>query len=289
MLKIKCFIVGLGNIAIGYDQSVKNKNIIYTHAKSIVHGKIFDLIGGSDISKKKRDIFFKKYKKPVFKDIHQPLSMMKPSLIVLSTPTNTHFKCIKEIIKHKCVKFLICEKPLSTDTHEAKKIVKICKENKIKLFVNYFRISEPSTQKLKKIFIKNKNKIFGKVYYSRGFFNNSSHFFNLFEYLFGRFKNGYLTNTPKIYKKYDIKCNFFAEFGNAQINFICKNADFDQFKFELQHGKDLIRYIKNGEEIVKIKNKRSKNFIKNSMYKYQLNVYDEITKYITKKKRLSLV
>ena len=175
MLKIKCFIVGLGNIAIGYDQSIKNKNIFYTHAKSISHGKIFDLIGGSDISKKKRDIFFKKYKKPAFKDIHQPLSMMKPSLVVLSTPTNTHFKCIKEIIKYRCVKFLICEKPLSTDTNEAKKIVKICKKNKIKLFVNYFRISEPSTQKLKKLFIKNKNKIFGKVYYSRGFFNNSSH------------------------------------------------------------------------------------------------------------------
>ena len=58
MLKIKCFIVGLGNIAIGYDQSIKNKNIFYTHAKSISHGKIFDLIGGSDISKKKRDVFF---------------------------------------------------------------------------------------------------------------------------------------------------------------------------------------------------------------------------------------
>ena len=60
--------------------------------------------------------------------------------------------------------------------------------------------------------------------------------------------------------------------------------EFDKFKFELQYGKDLIRYIKNGEEIVEIKNKRFKNFIKNSMYKYQLNVYDEITKYITKKK-----
>ena len=43
-----------------------------------------------------------------------------------------------------------------------KKIVEICKKNKIKLFVNYFRISDPSTQVLKKKFVK--KKIFLAIY-----------------------------------------------------------------------------------------------------------------------------
>tara|TARA_B100000795_G_scaffold246893_1_gene212847 strand:- start:240 stop:1169 length:930 start_codon:yes stop_codon:yes gene_type:complete len=287
MQKIKSFIIGLGNIGIGYDKTIKNK-YFYTHAKSITYSKIFDLVGGSDISKKKRDIFLKKYKKPVFHSIDLPLLKTKPSLVVLSTPTNTHFQCIKKIVKHKCVKFLICEKPLSTNINEAEKIVKICKKNNIKLFVNYFRISEPSTQKLKKIFINNKNEVFGKVYYSRGFFNNASHFLNLFEYIFGEFKNGYLTKRLKIFRKYDLKCNFFVELGDAKINFICKNKEFDQFKFELKYGKHLIKYTKNGEQIVIIKKGVSKNIINNLMYKYQLNVYNEITKYILKKKNYHL-
>ena len=61
------------------------------------------------------------------------------------------------------------------------------------------------------IFINNKKEVFGKVYYSRGFFNNASHFLNLFEYIFGEFKNGYLTKRLKIFRKYDIKCNFFVD------------------------------------------------------------------------------
>ena len=282
MKNIKCLIVGLGNIAVGYDGFIKNKNIFYTHAKSINASKSFTLIGGVDQSKKKRDIFYKLYGKPIFKKINESLSSLKPSLVVLSTPTNTHLHCIKEITKYKCVKFIICEKPLSNNLLEAKKIVNICKEKKIKLFVNYFRISEPSSQKLKKIFLKEKN-INGKVYYSRGYFNNCSHFFNLFEYFFGKFKSGSPTSKPKNYKKNDFSLNFNVKFDGAHIDFICKNSRFNQFKFDLNYRNNSIKYRRNGEQIFKINNKTSKVLIKNSMDKYQLNVYNELSKHISKK------
>ena len=87
MKKVKCFIVGLGNISVGYDKHIKRKNIFYTHAKSIEYNKSLELIGGTDKSKKKRDLFFKLYKKPTFKDISKPLSTLNPSLVVLATPT----------------------------------------------------------------------------------------------------------------------------------------------------------------------------------------------------------
>ena len=124
--------------------------------------------------KKKRDIFSNIYKKPAFKNIENPIALLKPSLVVLSTPTNSHLECVKILSKYRFIKTLICEKPLSNNKNEAKKIVEICKKNKIKLFVNYFRISDPSTQVLKKNLLK-KN-IFGYLYYSRGYFNNCSHF-----------------------------------------------------------------------------------------------------------------
>lgn len=156
MKKINCFIIGLGNIAVGYDRFLKNKNKFYTHAKSIVSLKFFNLIGGCDISKKKRDIFSKLYNKPTFSSIDKSLSKLKPSFVVLSSPTDTHLECIKTISKYKSVKFLLCEKPLSYNLGDAKKIVEICKKKNIKLFVNYFRISDPSTQILKNILYKKK-------------------------------------------------------------------------------------------------------------------------------------
>jgi len=282
MKKTKCFIIGLGNISVGYDRYIKKKNIFLTHAKSIDANKSLELIGGTDNSKKKRDVFFKLYKKPTFKEINEPLSTLKPSLVVLATPTDTHIKCVKEIVKHKSIKFLICEKPLSFDLSDSKKIVNICKKNKIKLFVNYMRISEPSTQTLKKIFLKKKN-IFGTVFYSRGYFNNCSHFFNLCEYIFGNFKSGAITNKVKIYKKYDLSCNFYAKFDKATILFICKKPQFDRFKMNLYYGNNSIKYLNNGEKIFKVDGKKSKKEIKNTMRRYQMNVYDELSKYFLKK------
>ena len=151
------------------------------------------------IFQKKRDIFSNIYKKPAFKNIENPIALLKPSLVVLSTPTNSHLECVKILSKYRFIKTLICEKPLSNNKNEAKKIVEICKKNKIKLFVNYFRISDPSTQVLKKNLLK-KN-IFGYLYYSRGYFNNCSHFFNLFENIFGNFKEGKIIEVLKNIKK----------------------------------------------------------------------------------------
>jgi len=283
MKKIKCFIIGLGNISVGYDKDIKKKDVFYTHAKSIEANKSLELIGGTDSSKKKRERFFKIYKKPTFKDINKPLSILKPSMLILSTPTNTHLSCVKEIALHKCVKFLICEKPLSYKIQDAKKIVEICKKNKIRLFINYFRISDPSTQKLKKIFINKKN-ITGTVFYSRGFFNNSSHFFNLFEYIFGNFINGQIINKVKRYNKYDFSCNFVTKFNKAQILFKCKDDRFDKFSINLYCRNNSIKYLNNGKKIILTnKNKKSKE-IKNSSNRYQMNVYDEFIKYISKKK-----
>ena len=57
MKKIKCFIIGLGNISVGYDKDIKKKDVFYTNAKSIEANKSLELIGGTDSSKKKRERF----------------------------------------------------------------------------------------------------------------------------------------------------------------------------------------------------------------------------------------
>ena len=58
MERIKCFIIGLGSISVGYDRLNKTNDKFYTHSKSINFLKPLDLLGGCDISKKK-EIFFR--------------------------------------------------------------------------------------------------------------------------------------------------------------------------------------------------------------------------------------
>ena len=59
MENIKCFIIGLGNISLGYDGFIKNNNKIFTHSKSINSLNSFNLLGGCDISKKKETFFLR--------------------------------------------------------------------------------------------------------------------------------------------------------------------------------------------------------------------------------------
>ncbi len=282
MKKINCLIVGLGNISVGYDRFLKNSDKFYTHSKSIISIKFFNLLGGCDISKKKREIFSKLYNKPTFSSINVSLSKLKPSLVILSTPTNTHLKCIKILSKYKFIKYLVCEKPLSNNIIEAKKIIEICKKKNIKLFVNYFRISDPSTQTLKSILYRKKN-ISSKLYYSRGFFNNCSHYFNLFESIFGNFKGGKIIGDYKVYKKNDFLCNFYAKFGNAKVFFFYKNNKFDQFKFDIFYEQSKIKYRNNGKLILKFENNKPVKEIRNLANVYQLNVYKELLKFFKKK------
>ena len=63
------------------------------------------------------------------------------------------------------------------------KILSICKKNRIKLYVNYVRLSDPGIIKLKNIF---KKPIEGLVLYSRGTLNNASHFLNTLQFWFGK-------------------------------------------------------------------------------------------------------
>lgn len=277
MKKIESLIIGLGQIGQCYDKYRVNK--YYTHAKSLFESNFFKLVGASDISKKKRNFFFKNFNQKAYKDYKIAIKELKPKLVVLAIPTQQHYEGVKEIVKNNSVKYLICEKPLSYDLNEAKKILNLCKKKNVKLFVNYFRLSDPYIIKLKKKFSGQK-KFFCKVNFCRGYLNNGSHFFNLFEYIFGRFINGKVIGKVKRYKKNDFRCDFYAKFQKADITFKYKNNKSNECCFVLKKNENLICYKKNGERIIE-NNKTIKNSF---MDKYQLVFYDEVYKNILKKK-----
>ena len=209
-----CLIVGLGNIGMGYDINKKN---IQSHSKSIEAHKGFNLLGAVEKSKKKRILFERKYKKPTFKTIKSCFNTIKPDIIIISSSTESHLAILKNILFHHTPKAIVCEKPLGTNLKEAVKIYNLCKNSKIKLYVNFFRLSDPAVIKLKKKF---KSPVKGSVIYSRGTLNNASHFINTLQFWFGGITRANLIKKGSKFNKFDYNSFFSISFRYA--NFIFK-------------------------------------------------------------------
>jgi predicted dehydrogenase len=81
----------------------------------------------------------------------------KTDIVIIATPTSTHFDIIKKIGKK--VKNIFVEKPLVKNFFQTKKIISFAKKNKINIKVGYIERFNPVIQNLHKI-LKHEKKLF---------------------------------------------------------------------------------------------------------------------------------
>ena len=128
-------------------------------ARNFQNSNFFNLNSISDISKKnlakaKRDF-------PLAKtgtDYKYTLNKSNISLVVISTPTKTHFKIAKYALEKKIN--VLVEKPLSLSIKEVKILENLAKINKVLLFVDYPFLFSGSVKYIKKLI---DNKKFGNL------------------------------------------------------------------------------------------------------------------------------
>lgn len=145
-------------------------------------------------------------------------------LVVIATPTKTHYKIVKTSLKKK--KHVVCEKPLSLKIKEVNELIKLSKKYKRFLLVDYPFIYSESVEYIKKIF---KNNTLGKalVYESireKAPYRNDAnviwdlgiHDFAILQYLLKDTPNNFLANEIRTKK------NFKSDF--ATINLKYKNG-----------------------------------------------------------------
>jgi hypothetical protein len=217
--KIKTVIIGLGKVGLEYDYN--KKNFFLTHSKALFYNKNFDLLCGVDRNIKQLIKFKKKYNLPTTTSIYEALIKFRPELVVISASTYSHYKIFKGISNFPTIKIIMLEKPGAEDFKEFKKIINLCKKNKIKLFINYFRLFNSYFEKILNLIKQNKNfEIIIK--YNRGLFNNVSHYLG--------FLSLFLTNLKNI-KIINKNCNFINDpqpdfvlsYNNAKVYFIKNN------------------------------------------------------------------
>lgn len=289
-MKINTILIGLGNIGMLYDDHGES-NLIQSHAKAVDLHPNFKLISGIDPIYERRRFFEESYKLTSFEKLDEFRNEYKIDLAIIATPTDTHLCVIEETIKSLKPKMILCEKPLSYNYNDACKIVKLCKKENIELFVNFIRRCDPAVIEVKNKIDKNliKTPVKGICWYSKGLFNNGSHFINLLEYWLGNYKDVKVINSGRFFNNIDPEPEFTVEYEKGSIIFrYAWEEYFSFYKVEIISKSGVLKYDKGGDkvEFYGVKNdpkfkgykilSEKKLSIKSKLDVYQYNVLDQI-------------
>ncbi|MGP2658023.1 Gfo/Idh/MocA family protein [Malaciobacter sp. WC5094] len=295
-------IIGIGNISLLFDYS-KDLETAYSHIKAIFLHKDFTLKYVVDIDDRnlpKVKTFFKDVE--FYNDYLQLLDKKDIDILVIATPTNTHFKILSSFKKCNHIKKFLVEKPLFYNLKDYESLDCFFKD---KIVVNYIRrFQEPLKNlkdKIENESLKNLQKI--TLNYVKGLKNNGSHFIDLINYLFDNPKlveSKILDETLGLGedKSYDIF--FKIEYKNRiiPIYFIALNhTKYNIIEMDFYFENQVVNYI-NSEQTIYYKNivnseeyKEYKFVDKNINEKETIskkliyNVYDDIFLQISKNKQ----
>lgn len=291
-MSYSALVVGLGQIGMGYDLEQTSDSIIYSHARSLNESKSFNLVGGVDLDKSSRDIFERAYGANVYESLEKAFENQTYDIVIVATPTTTHYKVICKLLELGKPKVILCEKPLSYDLDEARKITSLCFNNQIGLYVNYMRRSEPGVIDVKHRLETNQiiGPVKGVTWYSKGFLHNCSHFFNLLEYWLGEMQGFKIINGGKNLVNGDAEPDVRVAFEKGEITFLTASAEnFSHNTIEIIASNGRLRYENAGQKIewapaIVDKSLRNYNFLAMSpeiifsdFGRYQLHVVEQLS------------
>ena len=287
----KCLIIGLGQIGMGYDLDHDPAVAVYSHARAISLHPNFELAGAVDSSTKQRSVFEKNYTCPTFDSIPAAMQKIQASVVVIASPSETHAEILNEVLRCSRPSVILCEKPLAYDLEQARAMVDVCDKAGVSLYVNYPRRADPGVLEVKRRIEQNEilGPIKGVVWYSKGFLNNGSHFFNLLEFWLGQFVGFKLMAAGRLWKDRDPEPDVVVKFERGTVTFISAWEErFSHCTLELLSHSGRLRYEQGGVSIkwksvlpdsnfsgYKVLNSSSE-MISNDMNRYQWHVYEQL-------------
>jgi len=136
---LRTVVSGLGRI--GWELSFdKKRQQPASHVNAILENPDMELVAVCDINTDRLKTFSNMY--PNIKTYVNFFSMIKdenPDVIVIATPDNMH--CFQTLLSALCTnsKIIFCEKPISDNIPNARKMVNVCKSRNVKLAINHTR------------------------------------------------------------------------------------------------------------------------------------------------------
>ncbi len=293
--KIETIIFGLGNVTLN-DCMAKNNKTPPSHFFSIINNNNFLLKGICDpIPKKEKKFFLDSKNIPVFKSHLDIFKAVSPKFVIIASPPSTHLDIIKKVVDQPSVKYILCEKPFGNNISVAKTILKLVKNKKKMLFVNYPRRADVRFSKLKTLISKNLGSEMTINFKYNGHLENIGfHVVDTLHLLFGALK---IVNVYGC----DLNPSFVVKDNNENIiNVIGLNDQFKYLEFEVEayFKNDYLKVGINGIEFTEGFPKQNEHFYgyktlsKNKEYfstPYSFSeVYNEILKHVFGNKKSNL-
>lgn len=131
-------IVGLGRIAsLLEDDALREKPC--THTGAIVANPRCDLVGGSDISSSRRELFAQRWGcDAVYEDGETMVRELAPDILVVATHPDSHLAYVSAAARHR-VPVVVCEKPLADTVRRAKAIARLHRTGAVRVITNHER------------------------------------------------------------------------------------------------------------------------------------------------------
>jgi predicted dehydrogenase len=147
---------------------------------------------------------------------------------------------------------LICEKPFTESVAHAQQILTLAGESDCSIAVNYGRRFDPSVIQLRKL-IRDGNigEIYkGTVWYSKGLYNNGSHFIDLLVFLLGPVTDVRILCRGRKWLDKDPEPDFCLTFQSGVVYFIAARDECYTFcNLELIGTSGMVRYDNSGADI----------------------------------------
>jgi len=186
-MKTMC-IIGAGSIGALKDNkydSRKTKNILTQGHAAWKHEGI-KLLGICDTDLGKANEAARKWNAIAYTKTATMLYELRPDIVSICTPTDTHSKFLKLLLEFESwkPKLVICEKPFCSDYNQAKAVVTLYKHAGIPLLIDYIRRFDNTIINFKKN-IEDKKIYSCRIIYGRGLRRDGCHGIDICNYLFG--------------------------------------------------------------------------------------------------------
>jgi predicted dehydrogenase len=251
-VSVKALVVGLGQIGMGYDFDLDPARHVLTHARAFRQHPACELVGGVDSDAVRRRSFEERYGAPALADVGEAMRALTPDVVAIATPTPAHEAAVRAVLDAGAPAAILCEKPLAYDVAAARAIVAACRQKGCTLLVNYIRRCEPGAEEVRRRLEAGEiaGPVKGVVWYSKGLFNNGSHFLDLLECWLGEASEIQVRRVGRKWEGADPEPDIDVSFARGQASFLAlREEDFSHYTVELLAPNGRLRYEQGGQVI----------------------------------------
>lgn len=244
-------IVGLGQIGLQADLALPADTHVYSHARAFDRHPAYSLVAGVDPCPGNRALFTQHYDLPALQGVGPELAAFAPEVVVIAVPTMAHAAVLEKILEHCRPKAVLCEKPLSYDPATSLRMVQDCEIAGCEMYVNYIRRADVAATEIRQRLVDGRlaKPIKGVAWYSKGVFNNGSHFIDLLQYWLGSVQSHLLLQAGRRLGQ-DFEPDFLLRFTDGDVVFLAAQEEhYSHYTLELVARNGRLRYDLGGEQV----------------------------------------